>query len=141
MSFTPEQALEMQDRLDRAARNSRLRRAPGGFGQALASQTTSETPKLAFDGPESALHELISAELRRRRWYFVTSRMDKRSTNQVGTPDFIVAKPDGVTIWAEIKRKGSKLTPEQNITRHVLLALGHKFCVCYSMDEFLEAIK
>lgn len=137
MAFTSQQAQEMQDRLDR---NSRRRRALVPAGEAFEPSRSVGAPNPAFDGPESDLHDLIAAELRRRRYYFVRSRMDKRSTNQVGTPDFIVAKPDGVTVWCEIKRKNGKLTPEQNVTRHVLLALGHKFCVCRSMDDFLEAI-
>ena len=95
--------------------------------------TAGEIP--AFEGLESKLHEKIEQELIRRRWYYVRSRMDKKSTQPKGVPDFIIASPAKeynpnqypFTFWIEVKRKGSKLTKEQNITRHVLLALGHKW--------------
>lgn len=101
-------------------------------------------PKDAFTGPESDLHDKIIAECRRRRWYFVRSRMDKRSTNQAGTPDFIIAadaKFDQVwTYWIEVKRKGSKLTPEQTATKHVLLSLGHRYATIFSFEQFLSFV-
>ena len=89
---------------------------------------------------ESDLHDEIVAELIRRRWFFVHSRMDCRTTQQKGVPDFICASPGGKTYWLEIKRKGAKLTKEQNITRYCLLALGHKWAVVYSFQEFLTAV-
>jgi RecB family endonuclease NucS len=94
-----------------------------------------------FEGRESELHEMISTEMRNRRWYFVHSRTDKRTTTQLGVTDFIVAKPDGVTLWVEVKRKGGKLSAEQTATRHVLTALNHRHEVVYSMADFMEAIK
>ncbi len=89
---------------------------------------------------ESDLHKSIEAELRRKRWFFCHSRMDKRTTTQLGMPDFIVAAPDGKTYWIEAKRKGNKLSKEQNITRHCLLALDHIHATVYSMEEFLKVI-
>lgn len=89
---------------------------------------------------ESDLHDQIAAELVRRRWYFCHSRMDRPTTTQKGVVDFIIAAPDGITYWCEVKRKNGKLTPEQNITRHVLLGLNHRHFVARSMDEFLAAI-
>jgi hypothetical protein len=67
--------------------------------------------------------------------------MDKPTTNQLGTCDFIIAAPDGHTFWIECKAKGGKLTPDQNITRHLLLALGHRYAVVFNHQEFLEAIQ
>lgn len=90
---------------------------------------------------ESDLHAEIAAELVRRRWFFVRSRMDKKTTCQKGVPDFICAAPDGRTYWIECKRKNAKLSKDQNITRHVLLALGHKHATVYSFEEFVEATK
>ena len=90
---------------------------------------------------ESDLHDQIAAELVRRRYYFVHSRFDRPTTTQKGVVDFIIAAPDGTTYWCEVKRKDGKLTPEQNITRHVLLGLNHRHFVVRSMSEFLEKIK
>src|SRR5208282_3971144 len=92
------------------------------------------------DGSERAIHDQIEATLKFKRWYYVHSRMDKPATNQVGTCDFIIAAPGGRTFWIEVKRKGGKLTPDQSITRHILMALGHKYAVVYSYQNFLEAI-
>jgi RecB family endonuclease NucS len=89
---------------------------------------------------ESDLHDKIIAELIRRRWYFVHSRMDCRTTQLKGVPDFICASPDGRTFWIEVKRKGAKLTKEQNVARHCLLVLGHKWACVYSFQEFLTAV-
>jgi len=109
-----------------------------------------------FEGKESVLHDQIIAECQRRRWWFAHSRMDKKTTQSKGIPDFIIAasstsikafadyynKPMNtpLTYYIEVKRKGAKLTKEQNITRHVLLALGHKWACVYSYPEFLAVI-
>lgn len=119
--ITPEQYREMQTR--------------------VSPKVSDNTKSGAFPGPESDLHDLISEELVRRRWYFVRSRMDRPTTQQAGVPDFICAAPDGKTYWIECKKKGGKLSKEQNITRHVLLALGHRYSTVYSFDEFLTATK
>jgi hypothetical protein len=96
----------------------------------------------AFEGREAALHLLIEDELKRRRWYYVHSRTDRATTQQAGVPDFIIATPNGKTLWIEAKRKGGKLSVEQNVTRHILLAMGHHFAVVFSMEDFfLEANK
>lgn len=89
---------------------------------------------------ESDLHKAIVAELKHRRWYFVHSRMDRPTTTQLGVVDFIVALPNGKTLWCEAKRKGGKLTQEQTITRHILVASGHWHEVVYSIEEFIEII-
>jgi len=82
------------------------------------------------------LHLLIEDELKRRRWYYVHSRTDRATTQQAGVPDFIIATPNGKTLWIEAKRKGGKLSVEQNVTRHILLAMGHHFAVVFSMEDF-----
>jgi len=110
-------------------------------------------PEDAFEGKESELHSLIEQDLKRRRWYYVHSRTDKRATNQLGTPDFIIATPSRqlckdcgqdaelpTTYWIEVKRKGGKLSREQTITKHVLQALRHNWACVYSFDEYLTAI-
>lgn len=94
----------------------------------------------AFDGLEAELHEQIEAELKKRRWYYVRSRMDRKTTTQKGVVDFIVAGNNGITYWLEIKRKNSKLTAEQTITKHVLLALGQRYETIFSFQQFLDFI-
>jgi VRR-NUC domain len=93
-----------------------------------------------FEGDESELHDQIISECQRRRFYFVHSRTDQRTTQQKGVPDFICAAPNGITYWIEIKTATGKLTPEQNVTRHVLGALDHQFHVVRSFAEFISVI-
>lgn len=107
-------------------------------------------PEDAYDGPERDLHDRIEEELIHRRWYYVHSRTDRPTTQTFGVTDFIIAAGTksvfdkhvfyGRTFWIEVKRKGSKLTKEQNITRHVLTALGHRWACVYSYEEFLNVI-
>lgn len=91
----------------------------------------------ASNEPERQLHDKIEAELKRLRWYYVHSRMDQSTTTQLGVTDFIIAVPGGRTLWLEVKRKGGKLSQEQNIARHILTALGHWHEVAYSFEDFL----
>jgi hypothetical protein len=106
------------------------------------AKTNRGQPVAAKEGceRESKLHEQIAAELQRRRWYAVHSRMDQATTTQSGVCDFICAAPGGVVYWVEVKRRGAKLTKDQAITRHVLLALEHKHRVVYSFQEFLDFV-
>ena len=86
---------------------------------------------------EHHLHELILDYCRRKGWRVVHSRMDRPSTSQVGTPDFVVATPGGKTIWVEAKTAKGKLTLEQNAWLAALRALGHHAGVVLSLEEFV----
>ena len=98
-------------------------------------------PPASFDGKEAELHQQIESWLKSKRFYYVHSRTDQRTTQAKGVVDFIVAMPGGKVAWVEIKRKGGKLSPEQVVVRHVLLALGHHYACVYSLAEFIEAVK
>ncbi|MEI6730925.1 MAG: hypothetical protein WCL30_06660, partial [Pseudomonadota bacterium] len=73
--------------------------------------------------------------------YYVHSRCDRATTQQKGVTDFIVAIPFGKVAWVEIKTKTGKLTAEQNVARHVLLALNHRWYLVRSFDEWVEAAR
>jgi hypothetical protein len=90
---------------------------------------------------ESDLHDQITDYCLSRGWYFVHSRMDRRTTNAVGTPDFVIAGPDGVTFWIEAKRKGKKPTTEQLAAGVQLRHFGHRHEIVYTFGEFLTAIE
>lgn len=93
-------------------------------------------PPTASDEPESELHDQIIDECRRLGWYCRHCRMDKKTTDAVGTPDFIIAIPGGITLWIECKRKGSKPTMPQLAASAHLRHLGHLHGFCYSFEEF-----
>lgn len=90
---------------------------------------------------ERDLHEQTVQELRNRRVYFVHSRMDKPATNGVGTPDFIVAMPNGKTLWLELKTATGKLSEEQQVAKHMLENSGHEHHVVRSYKQLLEILK
>lgn len=123
MGFSTAQLVDMQYRLAKSGKVKLLE------------------PNSAFEGPESKLHDKIIEDLRRRRWWFCHSRTDKRTTQQLGVPDFIVAAPLGVAWFIEVKKKGGKLTKEQNIARHCLVSLDHIHSVVFSMGDYEAEIK
>ena len=90
--------------------------------------------------PESELHDQIAAYCRSRKWYFVHSRMDRRTTTAKGVPDFIIACDDGQTLWVECKRKGAKPSIEQLGTNQWLKCLKHRAHIVWSYDEFLQHV-
>ena len=90
---------------------------------------------------ESDLHNLIAAELKARRIYFVHSRMDKAATNGIGTTDFIIALPGGKTLWVEAKTAKGKLSREQSGVALLLKIARHHHTVVRSMPEFLEQLE
>lgn len=93
-----------------------------------------------YEGLESNLHAQIEADLKNRRWLYVHSRQDKRTTQAKGVTDFIIAAPYGVTYWLEVKRANGKLSTYQNVTKHCLLALGHNHFTVYSFSDYLYAV-
>ena len=90
---------------------------------------------------ERDLHEQTVQELRNRRVYFVHSRMDKPATNGLGTPDFIVAIPNGKTLWLELKTATGKLSQEQQTAKHMLENAGHEHHIVRSYKQLLEVLK
>jgi hypothetical protein len=117
----------------------RLSGATGGTSAAVAKQPLTAYSTAA--APERKIHEEIEAVLVLRRWYFVHSRFGVPTTQRPGVPDFIIAAPEGITLWCEVKKKGGKLDEKQTVTKHVLLALDHYFLVVYSLDDFSSALK
>jgi hypothetical protein len=90
---------------------------------------------------ESDLHDQIIQFCKDKGWYYVHSRRDKRTTNQVGCPDFILAGEMGNTYWVECKRKGGKPSTAQLAAMAHLNKLRHCAGIVSSMSEFMELIK
>lgn len=97
-------------------------------------------PLTRGEARERNLHEAIEAELRRRGWYYVHSRMDKRTTTAVGVPDFIAAAPGGRTIWIEAKARNEKPTKEQAAAHCWLRKHGHVVIVARSLEQVINEI-
>lgn len=84
---------------------------------------------------ERDLHDEIIALCRSKGWFYVHSRMDRKSTTGVGVPDFCIALPNGKTVWLECKRKGGKPTTAQNAALAQLQRLGHAAYVVEDMYQ------
>jgi hypothetical protein len=87
---------------------------------------------------ESRLHDAIESDLRRRGWYFIHSRMDRPTTTAIGCPDFIVAAPNGITLWIECKARKGKPSTAQLAAAAMLNKLGHKYAIVRSFGEWEE---
>lgn len=89
---------------------------------------------------EGDLHDDIIRLCKARSWFYVHSRMDKRTTQACGVPDFIIAMDDGKTAWIECKAKGNKPSNEQLATITFLKAKGHIAGLAYNMADVLNLI-
>ncbi len=89
---------------------------------------------------ESDLHDQIIAYCKGKGWYYVRSRMDRKTTQAVGCPDFIIAADAGRSFWIECKAKNGKGSPAQLETIVHLLKLGHKSAFVWSFEEFLSLV-
>lgn len=89
---------------------------------------------------EKDLHKQILSYCQSRGFICFHSRMDRRPTNQMGTPDIICALDNGRTIYVECKRKGAKCTPAQNAMLAWLAKNNQVAVVVTSLEEFIACI-
>ena len=84
---------------------------------------------------ERELHKLIANELLRRVIFAIHSRMDRKSTQALGTPDwcFVVA---GKPVAVECKTATGQLTKEQKAVSVLMMHNGWCYNVVRSFDEF-----
>jgi hypothetical protein len=108
---------------------------------AMAPRVKEPTVKPLGPGPdrESDLHDDILRHCRDNGWLCVHSRMDRRSTNAVGTPDFIIVTP-GTVLFVEAKMPGKKLRPEQRAFAAHIRKLGWPHATVHTFTEFLEVV-
>lgn len=90
---------------------------------------------------ESDLHDQIMADIRRRGWLAVHSRMDMATTTAVGVPDFVIMGDKGRMWWIECKATGGKLTPEQQAFHAQAKHLGHIVTTVWNFDGYIQAIQ
>lgn len=104
---------------------------------------TGEKPKSPSKGAEleRELHEAIAAYCKSQMWLAFHSRMDRKSTSTIGTPDFVILMSNGKTLFIEAKAKSGKLSTEQLGVKLWAQKLGHTIHTVYNMEQFLEATK
>ena len=69
--------------------------------------------------------------------YFCHSRMDRKSTNAVGTPDFIMCINSGFAA-VEVKVGKNKCSEAQSEHLERIKASGGKVAVIHSLEEFRD---
>ena len=58
-----------------------------------------------------------------------------------GVADLTILLPQGKSLYIEMKVKGNRQTPNQKEFQQKAEALGHKYYVCYSFEEFEKVVK
>ena len=107
--------------------------------------SNSAIPKLEVESKsierEKYLHDSIIVECRRMGWAFVHSRMDRATTQAKGVPDFIIALPEGRTLWIECKSKIGKQSSEQQAFAYHIESLGHEYYEVRDFGDFLGVVQ
>lgn len=89
---------------------------------------------------ESALHEQIFAECRRRGWIALHGSMAERTCRTLGEPDFVILASGGRVLFVECKSRTGKLSPAQAALKFHAEKLGHAVHVVRSLVGFLNVV-
>lgn len=92
---------------------------------------------------EKRVHTQIENWLRLNDIFYVHSRTDRKTTNQVGLPDFLFAWPFAGEIRpvaVEVKVNGNKLSPEQAKVRQQMIRNWWKYFLVSSLGDMIEQI-
>src|SRR6185369_6092636 len=97
-----------------------------------------ESPQDAVDR-EDKLHQEIIAYCGKKwpRWKFRHARMDRKTTEEIGTEDFTIFADRNRTFHFECKAKGKKRSIEQLGWAMQMRYLGHEVHCVESMSQFL----
>ena len=107
-----------------------------------ASSTTKTEPNLPptiDDQPERVLQDRIEAWCRQEGYYWHHDR--SRKVNRPGHPDLVIGLRGGRTLWIELKARGGRLRPEQEMVGKLLCACGHEWHVVRSWKRFMEIVE
>jgi hypothetical protein len=89
---------------------------------------------------ESQIHQALSKWLDSEKLLYIHSRTDRKTSQTLGDPDFIVWHC-GRAIGVEIKVVGNKLSVAQVERIADLRANGNEVHVCYSLEAAIEAVR
>ena len=110
----------------------------GGHLKLIKSESPADDSVKA--GEEGKLHKDIERELIRRRWLYIHSRMDMKTTTRKGVPDFQIYPPSSPAFFIEAKTRVGKLSNEQMGFKLIADLSGHTVYVCRCMREVKEAL-
>ena len=109
-------------------------------GQVLESPSgMSETERRSDVKSEKQVQEQIANWLRQRNVWFCRSRMDRKTSNGLGTPDFLFTWPTCDNhfepVAVEAKSEAGRLTPEQERVRDQMRECGWTHFTIRSLPE------
>jgi hypothetical protein len=90
---------------------------------------------------ERELQRDVSNYLNKKQIPFLRPRMDKKSTLQVGSPDFVACVTGKfVAIECKCRATGGKLTDQQKDAMGKILSNDGSYLVVYSIEELIRAL-
>lgn len=102
-----------------------------------------EEDNIPDSGPESELAKNICAHAKSQGWpyiYFPQSEM-VRFFLPAGWPDFVIAIPQGRTIYLETKSAKGELRKKQTLMANMFRYLGHEYEKCKSFKRYLKIVE
>lgn len=117
-----------------------------------AGLTAVEADGKQAEKSERDVQKQIANWLRLKGIFFVWSRMDKKTTNYCGTPDFIFSyveqyrvfecvRPMARPMAIEVKFGKGKLSEEQEKVMEQMKKNGWRYHVVHSLKEVIELVK
>lgn len=108
-----------------------------------AGMTSEEAQVRYIARTERELQRDVANYLNLHQIPFFNPRMDRKSTVQVGMPDFVIClPPSGKFVGVECKcaATGGKLSSEQEASMARILAAGGTYLIIYSLEQLIQAL-
>jgi len=123
-----------QNIVDRMSQEDRAAYAKT-VGYPNAGLTSNEAREKAIVKDEKELQKQVAGYLRMLGLWYAQSRMDRRTANTVGTPDFITVYKGQPVFWECKTPWAAKLRPEQAETRDAIIAQGGQWRLITALSE------
>ena len=105
-----------------------------------AGMTSEEAQTKYVARSEKALQHAVAEWLQAQKYPFFSPRIDKRTTWQIGAPDFVVCV-NGFFVCVETKAAGGKLSKEQEAIMAYVTMGGGMYLVVYEVEQLAKALK
>ncbi len=112
-----------------------------------AGVTAAEAVEKQLNQTEREVHKDIANYLRQHDVWFSHSRMDRKTTQALGVPDFVFCYVSVENMVAlvptavEVKVGGRKLTSEQESARMLMLSNGWTYHIVANVTQLMEIVK
>jgi hypothetical protein len=124
--IVPQNIVECMDPKDRAA---------------LGQKTNTDRRAEAIAKDEREIQKQVAGYLRLLNVWFTASRMDRRTSNAVGTPDFLFCRHGKFIAWECKTAWARSLRPEQAKAREAILSAGGEWRLITSLAEAQEHLR